>query len=694
MPIPPPPPPPPLAPPPPPPPSAALPQCPSEPHKLQCAGAGGRNALLADIQNGARLRKVAQVNDRSAPAVENPKTSPGDVSSVGSAGGTPVGPSLGGLFAGGFPTLRPVGQTSKTPVSRSSSSASLKPLWNPPPPPPPADSSSVSEHQRTAEHRRSVHRPLPPSSSAPTSPSHSSRHPPSFPTYSPPPPPPAPPSAPPPPPPPPQDRPANRHPPLPTCPPPPPPSQVIKPTWLPLQHSHHSPISQPSTPPPPPPPFHSHSAVPGDRSSGCFYPPPLVSSEPSRFPILRDSPLGPPPPPPPPPLPSSYTPTCPSTLPPPPPKLAAVPSPAMRPLPPSYTPATPHPTAACCAQKVQCGDLSQVGQYLNTLRAEFPQQYPQERQKWEKKEGLVRRNQAELQGRFQEVLQQLQQGRELETLPRINVPSLPQVPMAELRFNQVMQSLVRPQFMPPPPPIPVIRPFPPQRHPHFYQQPFQLPPHPQFRHRYNHPPPPHQFQPSLPPMHQPVYLPPPHFQPHIRAQMRVTPPPSLSPSPPVQPVHPAVPSPPPPGAAATSAPAGKLDKVLEKLGARYPQCNRAQLTSLLQQVKSSRGTLAGMSMEEVIEQVGFKLVQNERSAPGPISRPAPPGPIQRPTPPPQRAAEEGQAAGPLKPCLVCQNHVDPESRHPLGCSHTIHRDCIRVWLQSSKNNSCPFCPGK
>ncbi|XP_040908464.1 WAS/WASL-interacting protein family member 3 [Toxotes jaculatrix] len=339
---PPPPPPPPAPPPPPPPPSAALPQCPSEPPKLQSGGGGGgRNALLADIQKGTRLRKVTQVNDRSAPVVDKPKTSSGDVSSgvgasQGSSGGmAPMGPSLGGLFAGGFPTLRPIGQrdlVGKTPVSRSSSSVSLKPLWNTPTPADP-------EPHRTTELRSSIHRSLHPSSSAPPSPSHGSKHPPPFPASSPP---PVPPSAPPPPPPPQafQDRPVNKPPPIPTCPPPPPPSQVTKPTWLPIQHSHHTSISQPSTPPPPPPPppFQPPSGVPGDRSSGCFYPlpPSPVHSEPSRFPILRDSPLGPPPPPPPPPLPASFIPTCPSTLPPPPPKMAPVPSPAMRSLPPSY----------------------------------------------------------------------------------------------------------------------------------------------------------------------------------------------------------------------------------------------------------------------------------------------------------------------------------------------------------------------
>ncbi|XP_057684058.1 WAS/WASL-interacting protein family member 3 isoform X2 [Corythoichthys intestinalis] len=260
-----------------------------------------------------------------------PKVTSGDVANnLGVAhasfeGTAPVGQSLGGLFAGGFPTLRPIGQrdpAGKTLVSRSSSSASLKPLWNTP-----------NLADLIGPLGEVGPRPLV-SSSAPPSPTHASKHlaplslataTTSTPS--------APPSAPPPPPPPQafQDRSSNKPPPLPSCPPPPPPSQVTtKPTWLPIQHN------QPSTPPPP---SYNPPSLPRERSSWSFYPPPppVVHSEIARFPILRDySPLGPPPPPPPPPLPTSYTPSTLTTFPPPPPKIPAVASPSLRFLPPSY----------------------------------------------------------------------------------------------------------------------------------------------------------------------------------------------------------------------------------------------------------------------------------------------------------------------------------------------------------------------
>lgn len=231
-----------------------------------------------------------------------------------------------------------------------------------------------------------------------------------------------------------------------------------------------------------------------------------------------------------------------------------------------------------------------------------------------------------------------------------------------------MQSLHRPN-----------RPFHPPGPPYFHRPPhFHFPPLPP-------PPPPHYFQaPHPPPRHHaphfPRQSPPPPPPSFFRPPAGATPPPAVSPSPPPPPPpqlgNPAAPSTPPPRAG-TPGKQDKLDKLLEKLGSRFPECTKVQLTSLLQQVKSSRGTLAGMSMEEVVVQVGLRLAKNESS--GPAVQPA------------QRVPPGGGGGEARRLCLMCQNHVDPEQRHPLGCSHTIHKDCIRTWLETSKNNSCPFC---
>ncbi|EME49880.1 hypothetical protein DOTSEDRAFT_68622 [Dothistroma septosporum NZE10] len=95
----------------------------------------GRGALLGDIEKGTRLKRVTQVNDRSAPVFDKPKDSggppmggappiPGGLrppappganrarsnseqpSNAAAGGGMDAAPQLGGLFAGGMPKLK------------------------------------------------------------------------------------------------------------------------------------------------------------------------------------------------------------------------------------------------------------------------------------------------------------------------------------------------------------------------------------------------------------------------------------------------------------------------------------------------------------------------------------------------------------------------------------------------------------
>ncbi|XP_068008468.1 WAS/WASL-interacting protein family member 3 isoform X2 [Melanerpes formicivorus] len=282
----------------------------SEVPKLRPEDQKARNALLADIQQGTRLRKVTQINDRSAPQIEKPKGAARDgVNPAINKGGSQ--PPLGGLFAGGFPVLRPAGQRempgskpgqlpgaraaapkpSAPPngsAARPSGSASLPaegPRVSVPPEPP--GTSRAGAGASPGRPSLPAPPPPPPASSKPTL------------TFPPPPalPPPAerplkavsPGAAPPPPPPPPQ---ADKHKcpaataqPPPPPPPPPPPLPLVPACGFPGRTADSSAAAAssppegrdcppPAPPPPPPPPPHSHSAAPNRLS---FPPSPALS---------------------------------------------------------------------------------------------------------------------------------------------------------------------------------------------------------------------------------------------------------------------------------------------------------------------------------------------------------------------------------------------------------------------------------
>uniref|UniRef100_A0A096LXC2 WAS/WASL interacting protein family member 2 n=1 Tax=Poecilia formosa TaxID=48698 RepID=A0A096LXC2_POEFO len=148
-----------------------FPQANTTPPKLNSSEAKGRGALLSDICKGAKLKKVTEVNDRSAPVLDTFKKS-NLAAWTTLIISTKVG--MGALFQGGVPKLRPVGDGS---AFGSVGRSALRPPGSRPAAPRPPSGGSTSPNlankPSSSDHQRS-HRPSLPDISRPAGNSSSS----------------------------------------------------------------------------------------------------------------------------------------------------------------------------------------------------------------------------------------------------------------------------------------------------------------------------------------------------------------------------------------------------------------------------------------------------------------------------------------------------------------------------------------
>ncbi|XP_066495312.1 RING finger protein 214 isoform X2 [Tiliqua scincoides] len=292
------------------------------------------------------------------------------------------------------------------------------------------------------------------------------------------------------------------------------------------------------------------------------------------------------------------------------------------------------------------------------------------KQEWETRLNRIRKTKESVRNQFNDHIQLVRNGAKLSSLPQIPTPTLPPPPL-ETDF-------LLPAFPPSSSPLAPRLPFPigtvplsmvmPSADPRVLSFPLLNP----SISRPSQPSPPSQGRNS------PV------------SASRVGPVSSLPPPPGLGGVKAALELPRPP-------PVDKLEKILEKLLTRFPQCNKAQLTNILQQIKAARRTLAGLTMEELNQLVAAKLVEQQERATvvgaQPLSRirsPMFPAPLpQMSSPmflPSGQVSYTGTAQAPAicKLCLMCQKLVQPSELHPMACSHVLHKE-------ASQPGECKSC---
>ncbi|XP_063799380.1 RING finger protein 214 isoform X2 [Pseudophryne corroboree] len=141
----------------------------------------------------------------------------------------------------------------------------------------------------------------------------------------------------------------------------------------------------------------------------------------------------------------------------------------------------------------------------------------------------------------------------------------------------------------------------------------------------------------------------------------------------------------------------RSSKILETLQGRFPQCSKGHLTDILLQIKMKRGTLSGLTVEELCQLVATKIQEQASNPVNKVTQPIGHGRPQYQTT--QRTSSflpSAHGAYSARPqlCLRCQQIVQPLDLQPMSCNHVMHRECIKFWAIANQSNSCPYCPNQ
>ncbi|XP_072369328.1 E3 ubiquitin-protein ligase TTC3 isoform X2 [Scyliorhinus torazame] len=163
-----------------------------------------------------------------------------------------------------------------------------------------------------------------------------------------------------------------------------------------------------------------------------------------------------------------------------------------------------------------------------------------------------------------------------------------------------------------------------------------------------------------------------------------------------------------------------FDKIINRLSTMFPHYSRAHLTNFIKEVRSANGgSLSGLVYDEIINRVAELILDRQDKTRFPsstiqqsailahqrptsdfVALPAALGEGSRPNTPsaawkPDKAQTVSQWHGndpatfDAEPCIICHEDLTRDSVCVLQCKHHFHKLCIKQWLR--ENSTCPTC---